>query len=133
MTTNLPPLLVLTCDNYSKVLKYDIFVDIPLYLFLFLSRQGLLRARVNQVRRGKQPVYAGVISKQTHVTCRSRSSRIFWLVQVRDRLWSLVVGDWFVVATESKSFSNLGRTRICMEIKLKRLLLFIIIVTVYCM
>lgn len=34
------------------------------------------------MNRKSQAIYAGVVSKKTHVICRSRSSRIFWLVQV---------------------------------------------------
>lgn len=41
-----------------------------------------MRVKVHHVNRKSQAIYAGVVSKKTHVICRSRSSRIFWLVQV---------------------------------------------------
>lgn len=47
------------------------------------DEQGKMRVKVHQVKRKSQAVFAGVVSNKTHVICRSRSSRIFWLVQVR--------------------------------------------------
>lgn len=46
------------------------------------DEQGKMRVKVHQVTRNSQAVFAGVVSSKTHVICRSRSSRIFWLVQV---------------------------------------------------
>ena len=46
------------------------------------DEQGKMRVKVHQVKRNSQAVFAGVVSNKTHVICRSRSSRIFWLVQV---------------------------------------------------
>ncbi|CAM9501112.1 unnamed protein product [Hapterophycus canaliculatus] len=43
---------------------------------------GKMRVKVHLVNRNSQAVYGGVVSHKTHVICRSRSSRIFWLVQV---------------------------------------------------
>lgn len=47
------------------------------------DEQGKMRVKVHLVNRNSQAVYGGVVSHKTHVICRSRSSRIFWLVQVR--------------------------------------------------
>ncbi|CAN0431711.1 unnamed protein product, partial [Ectocarpus sp. 12 AP-2014] len=49
--------------------------------------RGNMRVRVHHVNRKSQAIYAGVVSKKTHVICRSRSSRIFWLVQLTPEMY----------------------------------------------
>lgn len=63
----------------------DVWVPCAFCSLLFCQGddQGKMRVKVHQVSRNSQAVYAGVVSNKTHVICRSRSSRIFWLVQVR--------------------------------------------------
>lgn len=51
-----------------------------------MSMQGI-KAHAWLIRHDNQPAKSGIITEDTMITFRSRSSRIFWLVQISAEMW----------------------------------------------
>ena len=52
-----------------------------------LRATPFFQARIEDIKRSKVPVDSGVLTKRTKVIFRSRSARIFWLVQMSSEMW----------------------------------------------
>lgn len=50
---------------------------------------GKIQASVLLLHRNKKPVMSGIISDQTHIVFRSRSTRLIWLVQISSEMWEV--------------------------------------------
>jgi len=52
-----------------------------------LSTSDGIRGTVNCIRRGNEEFRSAFITEDTKITCRSRSARIIWLVQISSEMW----------------------------------------------
>ena len=52
-----------------------------------LSTNLGVRATVNEIRKGRNATKLGIVTENTKITVRSRSSRIIWLVQISTEMW----------------------------------------------
>jgi hypothetical protein len=52
-----------------------------------LSTSEGVRGTVMDMRNGKEEFKSGFITEDTKITCRSRSARIIWLVQISSEMW----------------------------------------------
>lgn len=52
-----------------------------------LSTNLGVRATVNEIRKGRNAIKLGIVTENTKITVRSRSSRIIWLVQISTEMW----------------------------------------------
>lgn len=55
-------------------------------MLLIPPSQGI-KAHAWSIRHGNQPAKSGIVTEDTMITFRSRSSRIFWLVQISAEMW----------------------------------------------
>lgn len=52
-----------------------------------LSTTDGIRGVVMDIRNGNEEYRSGFITDDTKITCRSRSARIIWLVQISSEMW----------------------------------------------
>lgn len=75
-----------------------------------ISLSSGIRANVDELRKGTEKIRLGVVTENTKITVRSRSSRIIWLVQISTEMWDYA--SPYETATQNQYGSTEGTCQI---------------------